>query len=143
MRHDVVMQSSSTVGLILFYVIIMCLLSVWLSLRRWKFMTHMIKMHHRDCVSYLLMNDHVVVEWCVEYKVTYDIQWQEDMHMWQSMAWSILVCGCNCINVPKKQCWCLHCGFVVPKCWETKYNMLLQMVNVQNFDAKIYQHVIK
>jgi hypothetical protein len=28
MRHDVVMQSSSTVGLILFYVIIMCLLSV-------------------------------------------------------------------------------------------------------------------
>jgi predicted GNAT family N-acyltransferase len=31
----------------------------------------------------------------------------------------------------------------VPKCWETKYDMLLQMVNVQNFDAKIYQHVIK
>jgi hypothetical protein len=31
----------------------------------------------------------------------------------------------------------------MPKCWETKYDMLLQMVNVQNFDAKIYQHVIK
>jgi hypothetical protein len=27
--------------------------------------------------------------------------------------------------------------------WETKYGVLLQMVNVQNFDAKIYQHVIK
>jgi hypothetical protein len=31
----------------------------------------------------------------------------------------------------------------MPKCWETKYDTLLQMVNVQNFDAKIYQHVIK
>jgi hypothetical protein len=30
----------------------------------------------------------------------------------------------------------------MPKCWETKYDMLLQMVSVQNFDAKIYQHVI-
>jgi hypothetical protein len=43
----------------------------------------------------------------------------------------------------EKQCSCLHQGFVVPKCWETKYDMLLQMVNVQNFDAKIYQHVLK
>jgi hypothetical protein len=25
----------------------------------------------------------------------------------------------------------------------TKYDMLLQMVNVHNFDARIYQHVIK
>jgi hypothetical protein len=31
----------------------------------------------------------------------------------------------------------------MPTCWETKYDMLLQMVYVQNFDAKIYQHVIK
>jgi hypothetical protein len=43
-------------------------------------------MHRRDCVSYLLANDRVVVEWWVEYKVTYDVQWQEDMHMWQSMG---------------------------------------------------------
>jgi hypothetical protein len=64
----------------------------------------MIKMHCQDCVSYLLANNCVIVEWWVEYKVTYDIQWQEDMHMWQSVAWSILVCGCNCINVLKKQC---------------------------------------
>jgi hypothetical protein len=35
-------------------------------------------MHRRDCVSYLLVNDRVVVEWWVEYKVTYDVQWQED-----------------------------------------------------------------
>ncbi len=70
-----------------------------------KFATRMIKMHRRDCVSYLLANDRVVVEWWVECKVAYDVQWQEDMHMWQSVvAWSILVCGCNCINVPKKQC---------------------------------------
>jgi hypothetical protein len=31
----------------------------------------------------------------------------------------------------------------MPKCWETKYDMLLQKVNVQSFDAKIYQRVIK
>jgi hypothetical protein len=102
-----------------------------------------IKMHHWDCVSYLLVNDRVVVEWWVEYGVAYDIQWQEDMHMWQSVAWSILVCGCSYISVPKRQCLCLHQEFVMPRCWETKYDMLLQMVNVQNFDAKIYQHVIK
>ena len=56
---------------------------------------HGFKMHRRDCVSYLLVNDRVVVEWWVEYKVAYDIQWQEDMHMWQSVAWLILVCGCK------------------------------------------------
>jgi hypothetical protein len=49
----------------------------------------MIKMHRLDCVSYLLVNDHVVVEWWVEYKVAYDIQWQEDMHKWQSVAWLV------------------------------------------------------
>jgi hypothetical protein len=27
------------------------------------------------------VNDRVVVEWWVEYKFTYDIQWQEDMHL--------------------------------------------------------------
>ena len=32
------------------------------------------------------MNDRVIVEWWVEYKVAYDVQWQEDMHMWQSVA---------------------------------------------------------
>jgi hypothetical protein len=61
-------------------------------------------MHCRDCVSYLLVNNLVVVEWWVEYKVAYDVQWQEDMHMWQSVAWLILVCGCNYINVSKRQC---------------------------------------
>jgi hypothetical protein len=43
-------------------------------------------MHRWDCVLYLLMNNLVVVEWWVEYKVAYDVQWQEDMHMWQSVA---------------------------------------------------------
>jgi hypothetical protein len=73
-------------------------------LQRWKFATRMIKMHHRDCVSYLLVNDCVVVEWWVEYKVAYDVQSQEDMHMWQGVAWLILVCGCNYINVLNRQC---------------------------------------
>ena len=31
----------------------------------------------------------------------------------------------------------------MPKCWETRYGMLLQMVNEQSFGAKIYRHVIR
>jgi hypothetical protein len=31
----------------------------------------------------------------------------------------------------------------MPKCWETRYGMLLLMANEQNFDAKIYQDAIK
>jgi hypothetical protein len=61
-----------------------------------------IRMHRQDCVLYLLMNNHVIVEWWVEYKVACDVQWLEDMHMWQSVAWLILVCGCNFINCSKK-----------------------------------------
>ena len=41
----------------------------------------MIRMHRRDCVSYLLVNDRVVVEWWIEYKVAYDVQWKEDMRL--------------------------------------------------------------
>jgi hypothetical protein len=41
----------------------------------------MIRMHRRDCVSYLLVNDCVVVEWWVEYKVAYDVQWHEDAYV--------------------------------------------------------------
>ena len=64
----------------------------------------MVRRHHRDCVWYLLANDRVVVEWWVECsKAVCGVQWQEDMCMLLSVAYSISVCECNCINVPRKQ----------------------------------------
>jgi hypothetical protein len=56
----------------------------------------MVRKHHWDCVWYLLANDRVIVEWWVECKAVCGVQWQEDMCMLLSVAYSISVCECSC-----------------------------------------------
>jgi hypothetical protein len=62
------------------------------------------------------------------------------MCMLLSVAYSISVCECNCINVPRKQYWCLHRGFVVPKCWETS---LYDIMTHSHFDTWHHNKISK